>query len=677
MNYLSFFIQILLLSALYAQPIDQNRILELAKKSQEIYQLESQNFYRNFSTPKNLKNLESTNFDQLYYDLKFKITTDPQNLRGEVSGIFRSNISNLDYIELNFDSREDSSSYWSDFVVSGNVSNYSHSDWILGINLDKPYNIGETFVITIQYSGVPRVSGFGGFWFDDGVYTLSQPYAAQTWWPCKDDPSDKLDSVKISVTVPNEMMVASNGLLEEIIDNPDSTHTYIWKEKYPITTYLVSLAIDNYATFNDSFEYKTGKFMPIEYYVKPYQLQDAQEAFEPLPAMLKVYSDLFGLYPFIEEKYGHAVFVGWGGAMEHQTCTSIGKVGTFWETVYAHELAHQWFGNLVTCSNWHHIWLNEGFATYSEALWLEVQYGPVSFRTYMNNSLSKNNFEGAFIQPVFRYDISSPWTIFSYTVYVKGMWILHMLRHVVGDKTFFEIMHDYPNNPAFTFKDVTTEQFQQFCESKTGGVLEWFFQQWIYEPYYPKYEWDYSYHQLWDKSYLELNIDQVQNKDGFEHVYKMPIDIVINYTDGTADTIVIWDSLLTQTYEIEIDRTPFDLQFDPDNWILKNAVQRSNPEIPPSVDLNTSFYLYQNFPNPFNSFTKIPFAIDINGYVKLEIFDVNGKKIRTLIEDFLTEGKIVEWDGKDNLGRVVASGIYLYRAQFENQNISRKMLMIR
>jgi aminopeptidase N len=417
--------------------------------------------------------------------------------------------------------------------------------------------------------------------------------------------------------------------------------------------------------------------MPIEYYVKPDQLQEAREAFEPLPAMLKVYSDLFGLYPFIEEKYGHAVFVGWRGAMEHQTCTSIGRVGISYETIYAHELAHQWFGDLVTCNNWHHIWLNEGFATYSEALWVEAQYGPEAFRTYMNSSFSSKNFDNYYAQSVFRYDISSPWTIFSYTVYVKGMWILHMLRHVLGDKAFFDIMHDYPNDPAFAFKDVTTEQFQQFCESKTGQDLEWFFQQWIYEPYYPKYEWNYSYHQFWDEAYLELNIDQVQYKDGDVPLYKMPIDFAINYTDGSADTIVIWDSLLTQKFKIDIDRTPIDVQFDPENWILKKVVKRPNPVIPPSVDLNASFHLYQNFPNPFNTITKIPFAIYSDGYVKLEIFDVNGKKIQTLIEDFLFEGKIVEWDGKDGLGRVMASGIYFYRVQFENQNITRKMLILR
>jgi len=664
---------IIISSTIVAQNIREDQIDELAKKSQEIYQFERNDFKTILEYTDQNSLLDTSGFDQIYYDLNFTISFSPNSLKGKATGLFQSTIDGLSRIDLNFDSREDNPPYWSDFMVYGNVSNYTHSNWILSIDLDRNYNAGDTFSITVEYSGLPRISGLKGFWFDGGVYTLSEPYAAQTWWPCKDDPNDKLDSVKISVTVPNQMTVASNGLLIEKITHPDNSGTFIWMERYPITTYLVSLAIDNYATFTDYFEYEPGKKMPIEYYVWHSQLPEALVAFEPIPKMLDTYSDLFGLYPFIEEKYGHAYFT-WGGAMEHQTCTSIGRVGRYWETVYAHELAHQWFGNLVTCRDWHNIWLNEGFATYSEALWIEAEYGKSAFFDYVNSSLTENMFESYFVDPVYRYDISNPYEIFSYTVYVKGMWVLHMLRHVVGDSIFFEILHDYPNDPAFSFSSAITEEFRDFCEVKSGMDLDWFFQQWIYESYYPRYDWGYS-HYLQDEQYhLHLEIKQRQIDFGYSHFYKMPIDIKVIYYNGNTAKFVLWDSLQTQAFDILIMDEPEMVLFDPDNWILKTA---NYLPLLPGLDLASGFELFQNYPNPFNSSTYIPFAIDSGGHVILDIYNVTGQKIRTLVNGYYPRGNIVAWDGKDDRNRVVASGIYIYQIRFRNLVQSKKMIIIK
>ena len=668
---------IFVISGLIGQEIDPDRVLELAKTRQELMQSERENFARSFAKLKTYGLLDSADFDQFYYDLDFTFTYSPNNLEGTVTGFFKSQVNGLTEVKLNFDSREDNPPAWANMSVTGNVSSWNHSDWVLRVQLDQPYNVGEVFSITVQYSGVPRSTGLAGFWFSGGgVFTLSEPYAAQTWWPCKDDPSDKLDSVKISVTVPDNQIVASNGLLESETTNPNSTKTYVWFEKYPITTYLVSLAIDSYTTFSDSFEYSPGQFMPIDYYVYPNQLSTAMAAFDLIPDMLQVYSDLFGMYPFIEEKYGHAVFP-WGGAMEHQTCTSIGNVSTGWETIYAHELAHQWYGDLVTCHDWHHIWLNEGFATYSEALWMEAFYGTTSFHSYVNSTLTSYNFNGIFTAPVYRYDISNPWSIFSGTVYDKGMWVLHMLRHVVGDSIFFQIMHDYPNDPAFAFSDATTEQFRDFCEQVSGVELDWFFQQWIYEPYYPVYEWGFSHYQQGSQDYLHVAVQQQQSISGYSHLYKMPIDLVIVYTDNTRDTLVIWDSLAVQYFDIPIPGTPQTVSFDPDKWILKKATQVPVSQIEPPIDLTTTFTLYQNYPNPFNGTTVIPFSLDTSGRVILEIYDLTGRKVRTLADDYFAQGALIRWDGKDDHGKIVASGVYMYQIRFQNERISRKMFFVR
>jgi hypothetical protein len=399
-------------------------------------------------------------------------------------------------------------------------------------------------------------------------------------------------------------------------------------------------------------------------------------AFDLIPEMLEVYSDMFGMYPFVEEKYGHAVFP-WGGAMEHQTCTSIGNVSTGWETIYAHELAHQWYGDLVTCHDWHHIWLNEGFATYSEALWMEAFYSKTAFHNYVNSTLTSYNFNGIFVAPVYRYDISDPWSIFSGTVYDKGMWVLHMLRHVIGDSLFFQMMHDYPNDPAFAFKDATTEQLRDFCEQMSGMELDWFFQQWIYEPYYPVYEWGFSHHQQGNQDYLHVAVQQKQSTSGYGHLYKMPIDLVIVYSDNTRDTLVVWDSLAVQYFDFPIAGTPHTVTFDPDNWILKKATQIPVTQIEPPIDLTTTFTLHQNFPNPFNGATVIPFSIDTSGRVILEIYDLTGRKVRTLVDDFFAQGALIRWDGKDDQGQMVASGVYMYQIRFRDERISRKMMFIR
>ena len=664
-----------LMTELSAQNITPERILELAKNREEVHKVEAESFAKSFSFFQKTMLPDSSDYDQLYYDLNFVITYSPQNFEGTVIGRFRSNVNGLNQIKLNFDSREDYPPYWLDFSVSGNVSSYTHSDWVLRVQLDQTYNTGDTFSVIVHYSGVPRASGLAGFMFSGGVFTLSEPYAAQTWWPCKDDPADKIDSVRISVTAPANMLVASNGLLVEQIVNPNNSKTFVWKERYPITTYLVSLAVDAYSAFSDSFEYSPGNFMPIEYYVYPSQLTTAQAAFSKIPDMLDSFSRLFGMYPFVQEKYGHAVFP-WGGAMEHQTCTSIGGVSTSWESTYAHELAHQWYGDLVTCRDWHHIWLNEGFATYCEALWIEDYYGDAAFHSYVNSSLSNSNFTGSFVPPVYRHDITDPWSIFSWTVYIKGMWVLHMLRHVVGDPIFFQIMHDYPNDPAFAFKTATTEQFRDFCETSSGMELDWFFQQWIYESYYPVYYWGYSHYQQGGQDYLYLVIQQRQNLSGYQHLYKMPIDIIVQYSDLTRDTLVVWDSLLSQTYDIPVSGSPQSVTFDPENWILKKASLIPVTKLDQPLDLTSSFNLYQNFPNPFNGTTRIPFSLDTSGYIKLEIYDITGQKVRTLVDGYLNYGRIISWDGKDDQDRAVASGIYIYRIQYQERYLSRKMLLV-
>jgi len=672
-----------MVSSLMGQPSDSNYWQSMYDITHQILQQEQQakaKQVRAFSK-KNL-NLSQSDFDAVYYNLDLTITTGPNNLEGTVIGVYGSKVNGLTQVELDFDSREGIPA-WQNFSVTGNVSSYTHSNWVLTIQLDEPYDIGEVFTITVHYSGVPRTGGLQGFAFDTNSYgdlvisTLSEPYLAKTWWPCKDDPADKTDSVRIKATVADNMLVASNGILISETDNGNNTKTFVWKEKYPITTYLVSLAISNYATFSDSFEFTPGQYMPIDYWVYPAQLPSAYNAFAPLPTMLEIYSDLFGMYPFVDEKYGHAVF-DWGGAMEHQTCTSIGGVSTNWVYIYAHELAHQWFGDLVTCDNWGDIWLNEGFATYCEALYVEQVNGSTAFHNYINSSLNYMDYWA--VDAIFRYDITDPWHIFDSTVYDKGAWVLHMLRHIIGDSTFFQIMHDYPNDPQFYQGTANTGQLRDFCEQESGMDLDQFFQQWIYETFYPIYNWGYVYNQNANGHSLYLEVRQTQDQvpPYPAHLFHMPIDIRVDYVDGSSETFVIMDSLRVQSFILEVDTTAQTVQFDPDKWVLKKSNQivvSIGGDYTNSID---DYKLYQNYPNPFNGFSSIEYRIPKTTSVTIEIFNLLGEKVWTETPGTQPEGiHVVRWDGKNDHGQDMSSGVYIYRLKSGDVQISQKMVLLR
>lgn len=645
---------------------------------QQAWQIEPQRHVQRFSTLRKSAGPDTSGIDALYYDLNLIITTAPQNLEGTVTGRFRSAKNGLARVKLDFDK----SPNWRNFSVTGNAASWTHADYVLEVQLDRVYNLGEAFEITTHYSGVPAQSGFKGFGFDTNQYgdmvvsTLSEPFLARTWWPCKDDPSDKADSVRLSVTVPDNMFVGSNGLLLANINNGNGTKTFVWKESYPITTYLVSLAISNYATFSDRFEYAPGQFLPLEYYVYPAQLNAARTAFATLPNMLRIFSNLFGEYPFIKEKYGHAVFP-WGGAMEHQTLTSIGSVSTSAEWVYAHELSHQWFGDLVTCDNWGDIWLNEGFATYSEALYYRELNGVQGYHNYMNSRLGGMSSWGR--DPIYRYNTDDVWYIFSRTVYDKGGWVLHALRHVVGDSAFLKILHDYPNDPTFKFKSANTAQFRDYCEQVAGTDLDYFFQQWIYEPYFPVYRWGYAVTPVQGgySLYLEIRQTQSQVSAEYNHLYKMPIDIRARYGDGSTQTFVVWDSLAVQSFRLPLAQSPVAVSFDPDNWILKQAQQIPVSAVLVSTETPLTFALMQSYPNPIslNATTKANFvyALPQTSEVDLRIYDALGREVQTFILGKQTPGTyLVPFETKD-----LAAGIYLYRLRAGNNVATRKMAVVR
>lgn len=506
-----------------------------------------------------------SNIDVTYYKIDIGVNYDKGSnpvvyLTGTVT-ITAKALSNLNSVF--FDLRNNMTI--KELKVNDTEAAYTHSNKIVNITLNSPVSSGEEFTTVISYEGVPGSSGLGSFGYDtyyDAIWTLSEPYGASDWWVCKDSPADKPDSADIWLTTDTTLIPTSNGTLENIVNNGDGTHTYKWHESYPIAHYLISMAIAPYKTYEQYYHYSPTDSMQVIHFNYPQNHnQNRINILSETVNMLEIFSEMYGEYPFIKEKYGHAEFV-WGGAMEHQTLTSIGFYGS---SIIAHELAHQWFGDMITCANWENIWLNEGFATYSESLYFEKKYGHDSFMNDVNNNMlaAKNAVGSIYVQ-----DITNVDQIFSSArSYAKGAIVLHMLRGVLGDEVFFQTLYQYAHDPEVRFASAVTEDFQRVVETVSGMDLDWFFQQWIYGSGYPKYNFSWSVEKGNGVYSIPLSITQTQS----EQLFTMPIQIKVTFYDGSDETFIIWDSTETAEYTLNVNKDPFNVEFDPDNWILKDV----------------------------------------------------------------------------------------------------------
>jgi aminopeptidase N len=453
----------------------------------------------------------------------------------------------------------------------------------IDISFAQPLPARTSFALAIDYHGAPVTSNIlgGGMLVArhpaDGeivMANLSEPYAAPTWWPCIDDPKDKA-TAEIEATAPLGYQVASNGLLDRTQNNADHTTTFFWRESFPIATYLISVAATNYEKFEDSYTAMDGVTkMPLVYYVYPEHLALAQQKFAVTRRALEIFAPLYGEYPFLSEKYGMAEFP-WGGAMEHQTITSVGAsiVGSATnngELVIAHELAHHWWGDLVTMKTWDDIWLNEGFATYSEVLFFE-RYLNIDPGELMSRSYDDGKLLGNLGGTVTAEDLDNPFDDRG-AIYTKGAWVLHMLRHIVGEQAFFDSLKDY--RERFAFGNASTRDLQQVFETHYDSSLDWFFQQWIYATGRPFYKVSTDVATL-DASagyVVTVTIKQKQSQQipgRGESVYIMPLDVTIHFEDGSSQTQSVRNDSRKQTFSFAVSKHPVDVVIDQGHWVLK------------------------------------------------------------------------------------------------------------
>ena len=648
--YFSFFI---FLTPFYGEDIEPKYLCSHEKSA---YRWQAQNSTLNQNQEK---------IDIKFYELNLDIDFNSSRIRGSVT--VNGVIGNIypDFIELDlYDNMT------VDSILQNNIPIlYLHENDILKIPIsDITLNDENLFSLTIFYQGTPDHCGAGGFKFDEHqnighVWTLSEAYCARSWWPCKDDPSDKADSVNIIISVPLEpaYIVASNGLLSSTTINSNKK-TYFWKERYPITTYLVSLAIYPYTKWVDQYVSPiSSDTMLIEHYVFPDRYEASYPNYSLTKDMLSFFSELFGEYPFISEKYGHADFT-WGGGMEHQTLSSM---GSFSQNLMVHELGHSWWGNLITCKTFNDIWLNEGFARYCQALWAEHMYGREAYFDFMNN----HAYYGA--GTIYVENPSSNSQIFSAGLsYNKASWVLHMLRHKVGETMFFDILKSYASNDSLSYNAASTSDFQKVCEDISGLDFEQFFQQWIYGEKYPKYELSW-WHE--GNGIYNVKIDQVQSYNFFS----MPIDLKFSGSAGPMlvdTTIVIENNNSSQLYEFSgFNFLVENVMLDPENWILKEATYSVNEIdniLPDRVEVEKAF------PNPFNSKVKLSFYINPqygDTHVNVNIFDLRGKIVESLIDnEFIPGYHTTFWNANGK-----SSGVYFIQIATDNYIDSQKILFLK
>lgn len=501
-------------------------------------------------------------YDVVYHRLSLEVDPAISYITGQVTTWFKPQMPGLDILHFDlYDGLVIDSIYWHNTVCA-----YTQSNHTLAIQIPEFLQGGMLDSLTIWYQGEPSTSGFGSFNKSTHnntpvLWTLSEPYGARDWWPCKQDLTDKADSVDVIITTPEIYRAASNGLLvdEYAIGN---RKVYHWQHRYPIAAYLVAFAVTDYAVYSD-FVPTADKPIEVLNYVYPENLASSQSATQAIVPIMQLYNDLFGLYPFADEKYGHAQF-GWGGGMEHQTMSFM--VG-FSHLLMAHELAHQWFGDKVTCGTWEDIWLNEGFATYLEGLNYEHGIGPTDWMSW-----KKGKIDHVISSPggsVWVNDTTSVGRIFSSRLsYSKGAMLLHMLRWELGDEAFFQGVRNYLNDPQNAYAYGQTQELIDHLEASSGQDLTQFFQNWFYGEGYPTYTMNWSA----DGNQVILQVDQTTSHPSVTF-FPMTLPIHIHGVAGQDTIVRLPHTYSGESFLINLPWQATDLQFDPDLWIVKGETQ--------------------------------------------------------------------------------------------------------
>jgi aminopeptidase N len=587
------------------------------------------------------------NYDLKYYRFEWFIDPGFYYIEGKATVYFQTLESN--FSEINFD--------FSTALEVGSIQYHGQDlpfsktgDYLLTAQLPAALAAGTLDSLTIEYEGAPPSGGFGSYIQSEHngtpiLWTLSEPFGAQDWWPTKNGLDDKIDSVDIIITTPSAYRAASNGLLLAETSQGNNK-IYHWKHRYPIAPYLVAIAVTNYAQYTDQVPLGNGTTLPMLNYVYPENLSAAQSGTAALVKALQFYDSLFVTYPFHEEKYGHAQF-GWGGGMEHQTMSFV--VNYSWGLL-THELAHQWFGDMVTCGSWEDIWLNEGFATYLEGISRERFPSDQSWANWKQSRINNVTSQpGGSVQVD---DTTSVGRIFSGRLsYSKGAYLLHMLRWKLGSEDFFQALRNYLDDRAFDY--AKTPNLKAHLEAESGQDLSEFFQDWYEGQGFPSYQvlWQQDGSQVW------VQLNQTTSSPVVDF-FEMPVPI--RFAGNGQDTIVRLEHAFSgQIFSLELPFGVASVQFDPDLWLLSNfntveeAVINANSEVLAANSIRL-------FPNPAGDFVQFEVENGMGaGPARWQLANALGQALK--------QGQVIEGQTFIKLEGLPA-GLYFLQINFANGN---------
>jgi len=598
-------------------------------------QAEINNWYK-FQTKDPRKSIEFQNtqssqselenaYDVNFYRINLNVSSDTTFIKGNVRITAHVLATRLDTmaLELIQEMKIDSA-----FINNNKLSSWTHIDNNLLIALSKTQEKGSEFTIKIFYHGQPPSGGFfagvthahNKIWNKDVTWTLSEPFAAKEWFPVKQSLKDKADSAWIFLTTPPNEMAGSEGILTKIVNLPDGQKRYEWKTHYPIDYYLLSFAVADYQDYQIYAhpQQLKGDSVLIQNFVynNPNFLTYNKADIDKTANLIELYSNLFSLYPFSKEKYGHCL-TELGGGMEHQTMTTIGGFGF---DLVAHELGHMWFGDNVTCATWNDIWVNEGFATYADYLANEYLKGAKAATDFIvkaqNSAMSQPG--GSIYVPENEIYPGNEWRIFNGRLsYDKGAAILHMLRHEINDDSlFFNVLKAYQKR--YGGGVATGKDFELVADSVTGKDFSYFFKQWYYGEGYPIY--DIKWVQKKDTLYIESTQNTSTETIGF---FKMYLDVKLTFENGIDTLIRFLQSTPFTQLTIPIKKPIRDVVIDP----FHRTLQKINTLVIDKVPAIKNQARFTVFPNPVTNNLKITFDNTEHLKKRIEIFTETGRSI--------------------------------------------------
>lgn len=592
-------------------------------------------------------NPNTLNYDLQYVRLELDLDPTQQYIAGTVTSHFKMLQNSPDiYFDLKNNLTVSNVKYHAQDLTFQQLS----SDEIR-INFPSTLSAQTTDSLSITYSGIPStveqafvatITPAG----DPILATLSEPFGAKQWWPTKQSMNDKIEKLDIKISTPAQYTVGSNGkLMSETILGNGKKLTY-WQTNYPIPAYLFALGISNYTKLNSTITTTNSSFPFLNYVYPSWATADTQSKLDWTAISMQTFEDHFGLYPYRNEKYGHMQF-NWGGGMEHATMTSMGYYGL---DLIAHELAHQWFGDKLTCGAWNDIWLNEGFATMGEYMVYEkLLMSPAQFQSYLQNEMNDITSapDGSVYIP--NSDLNSGRIFNARLTYTKGGYVLRMIKWILGDDQFYAMLKAYQSNPAFEYNYIKTNDFRDFLSSYTGRDFTDFFNDWIYGEGYPTYQIKWNQNPTSKK--LSFQVGQTRSSSAVSF-FELPLPIKVSGSGGQTAYFVLDHTSNNQYFTQDVNFDVTNVTFNYEKQIITKGSTVTKDNNLAVKDINQKNITV--YPNPAKSFIKIS---DLQKSTDYEIFSIDGKLIKN---------GIANPDSEINISTLV-KGTYVLK--FNNQSV--------